>query len=227
MGSESSLDAVLGGITTPGAKDPLRLALLASGSGTNLEAIACACEKGELPARIVLVFSNIPDAFALERARRHGLKAVHLNPRDFPSRRHYDGALVELLKENEVELVVLAGYMLLVGPEVVEAFRGRIMNIHPSLLPSFPGTHGVKDALAYGVKVTGVTVHFVDEGLDTGPIILQEAVRVEENDDVETLHQRIHQVEYRIYKEAIRLYALRRLRLEGRRVRILEEGWER
>jgi len=216
--------AVPGGRTPHTADDPLRMAVLASGSGTNLEAIACACEEGELPARIVLVISNVPDAFALERARRHGLKAVHLEPGDFPSRRHYDRALVELLRENEVELVVLAGYMLLVGPEVVEAFRERIMNIHPALLPSFPGTHGVADALAYGVKVTGVTVHFVDEGLDTGPIILQEAVRVEEGDDEETLHQRIHQVEYRIYKEAIRLFAQGRLRLEGRRVRILAES---
>jgi phosphoribosylglycinamide formyltransferase-1 len=198
----------------------LRLAVLASGSGTNLEAIARACERREIPARIVLVAGDVSDAYALQRARDHGIPAVHLDRSSFPSRRDYDLALVELLREHRAELVVLAGYMLLVGPEVVEAFRGRIMNIHPALLPSFPGTHGVADALAYGVKVTGVTVHFVDEGLDTGPIILQEAVRVEEGDDVETLHQRIHQVEYRIYKEAIRLYAEGRLSLEGRRVRI-------
>ncbi len=204
----------------------MRVAVLASGSGTNLEAIVRACEEGELPARVVVVISDVPDAFALQRARNHGIPAAHLDPRSYPSRSHYDRALVRLLEENGAELVVLAGYMLLVGPEMVEAFRGRIMNIHPALLPSFPGTHAVADALEYGVKVSGVTVHFVDEGLDTGPIILQEAVRVEEDDDVESLHQRIHQSEYRIYKEAIRLYAQGRLRLEGRRVRILpgDEG---
>lgn len=198
----------------------LRLGILVSGSGTNMEAITRACEAGEVPARVAVVVSNSADAYALKRAADHGIEGVFIDPGDFVSREAYDHALIELLREREVELVALAGYMLLAGPELVEAFRDRILNIHPALLPSFPGTHGVPDALAYGVKVSGVTVHFVDEGLDTGPIILQEAVRVREDDDAESLHQRIHDVEYRLYPLAIKYFAEGRLRMEGRRVRI-------
>jgi phosphoribosylglycinamide formyltransferase-1 len=198
----------------------LNLGVLVSGSGTNLEAIARACEAGEVPARIAVVVSNTADAYALTRAAEHGIEGVFLDPGEYVSREAYDHALMETLRERGVELVVLAGYMLLAGPEMVEAFHGRIINIHPALLPSFPGTHGVPDALAYGVKVTGVTVHFVDEGLDTGPVILQEAVAVREDDDAEGLHQRLHEVEYRLYPLAIRYFAEGRLRIEGRRVRI-------
>ncbi|MGQ9476506.1 MAG: phosphoribosylglycinamide formyltransferase [Actinomycetota bacterium] len=200
-----------------------RLGVLISGSGTNLENIAKKIEGGEIPARIAVVISDRGDAYGLVRARNHGLRAVHVDPGSFPDRVSYDRELIRILRENEVDLVVLAGYMRLVSPEFVEAFRNRIMNIHPALLPSFPGTSGVADALAYGVKVTGVTVHFVDEGLDTGPIILQEAVPVLPEDDVETLHQRIHEVEYRLYPEAIRLFCEGRLRVEGRRALILGE----
>jgi len=202
----------------------IKLGVLASGSGTNLQAIIDACESGEVSAEVVLVVSNVPDAYALERARKHNIKTVFIDMKNFKSRQDYDKELVSILKENQVDLVVLAGYMLLVGSEFVRSFKGRIMNIHPALLPSFPGTHGVKDALDYGVKVSGVTVHFVDEGLDTGPIILQEAVAVMENDTVESLHGRIHQAEYRIYPAAIKLFAEGRLKIEGRKVRILEKG---
>ncbi len=201
-----------------------RLVILVSGSGTNLQAIIDACESGEVPADVTIVISNVSDAYALERARKHNIKAVFVNKSGFKSRTDYDRELISILRENEIDLVILAGYMLLVGPEFVRAFEGKIMNIHPALLPSFPGTHSVKDALDYGVKVSGVTVHFVDEGLDTGPIIFQEAVPVVENDTVETLHNRIHQAEYRIYPEAIKLFAERRLKIEGRRVKILEKG---
>lgn len=203
---------------------PCRLGVLISGSGTNLENIARRIEEGSLPARIAVVLSDREDAYGLVRAREHGLQALFVDPAAFPDRASYDRELLRVLEANGVELVVLAGYMRLVGPEFVDRYRLRIMNIHPALLPSFPGTSGVADALAYGVKVTGVTVHFVDEGLDTGPIILQEAVPVLPGDDVETLHQRIHEVEYRLYPEAIRLFCLGRLRVEGRRVFILEEG---
>lgn len=199
----------------------VEIAVLASGSGTNLEAIAGAIDREELPARITLVLSDNPGAYALERARLRGIPSVVLRLEEFPDRRSFDRAVLEAVRRAGVDLVVLAGYMKLVGDEMVEAYRGRIMNIHPALLPSFPGEHGVADALGHGVKVSGVTVHFVDEGLDTGPIIVQEAVPVEEGDDEETLRERIHQAEYRAYPLAIKLFAEGRLRLEGRRVRIL------
>jgi phosphoribosylglycinamide formyltransferase 1 len=198
-----------------------RLAVLASGSGTNLEAIAQAVVDGDVPARIVVVISDNPGAFALERARRFGIETRVIRLADFSDRPSFDHAIVEELRDLEVELVALAGYMKLVGDEIVDAYPNRIMNIHPALLPSFPGEHGVADALEHGVKVSGVTVHFVDKGLDTGPIIAQEAVPVEEGDDVERLHNRIHAAEYRIYPSAIRLFAEGRLVVEGRHVRVL------
>jgi len=198
-----------------------RLGVLASGSGTNLEAIAQAIDDGDVPATVALVLSDNPDAFALERARRRGIETRVINLRDYEDRPAYDRAIVDALEKAGVDLVVLAGYMKLVGPGFIDAFSGRIMNIHPALLPSFPGEQGVKDALEHGVKVSGVTVHFVDKGLDTGPIIVQEAVPVEEDDDVETLHNRIHLAEYRAYPLAIRLFAQGRLLIEGRRVRVL------
>ncbi|MCJ7744910.1 MAG: phosphoribosylglycinamide formyltransferase [Actinobacteria bacterium] len=200
------------------------IGVLASGSGTNLEAIARAIDDGEVPAKIVLVLSDNPDAFALERARKRGIPTRVVLLSDYPDRPSYDRAIVEALEEARVDLVVLAGYMKLAGPELVRAFSGRIMNIHPALLPSFPGTHGVRDALEHGARVSGVTVHFVDEGLDTGPIIVQEAVPVEEGDEEETLHDRIHQAEYRQYPKAIRLFAEGRLEIDGRKVRVVPES---
>jgi phosphoribosylglycinamide formyltransferase-1 len=201
--------------------EPLKLGVLASGSGTNLEAIAEAIENGGVPARIVLVLSDKPGAFALERAQRRGIPTRVIELADYPDRPAFDRAMIEALREAGVELVILAGYMKLVGDEIVDAFPNRIMNIHPTLLPCFPGEHGVADALEHGVKVTGVTVHFVDKGLDTGPIVAQEAVPVEEGDDVETLHNRIHLSEYRIYPRAITLFAQGRLEVEGCRVKVL------
>ena len=202
----------------------INVAVLASGSGTNLEAIARAIEDGELPAKIVLVLSDNPGAFALERARTRGIPTRVVLLSDYPDRPSYDREIVQALEEARADLVALAGYMKLAGPELVRAFSGRIMNIHPALLPSFPGTHGVRDALEHGVKVSGVTVHFVDEGLDTGPVIVQEAVPVEEGDDEETLHNRIHQAEYRQYPKAIRLFAEGRLEIDGRTVRVIPES---
>jgi len=203
--------------------EPCRLGVLVSGSGTNMENIAVQIEEHGMRARIVVVISDVEDAYALVRAGRHGLHGVFVDPDAFPDRSAYDREIARILEENGVDLVVLAGYMRLVGPEFVEAFRNRIVNIHPALLPSFPGTSGVADALAYGVKVTGVTVHFVDEGLDTGPIIVQDTVPVLPGDDDEKLHQRIHEVEYRLYPQAIRLFCEDRLRVEGRHVHILAE----
>ncbi len=196
------------------------IVVLASGSGTNFEAIARAIDGGEVPARIVGLITDNPKAFALERAKRLGIPSRVIRASDYDDRPSYDAAVLDALQEAKADLVVLAGYMKLVGPAIVEAFRGRIMNIHPALLPSFPGEHGVRDALRHGVKVSGVTVHFVDEGLDSGPIIVQEAVKVEEGDDENTLHERIHQAEYRAYPLAIRLFAEGKLEVEGRVVRI-------
>jgi phosphoribosylglycinamide formyltransferase 1 len=201
----------------------ISIAVLASGSGTNFEAIAQAIEDGEVPARIALLLSDNPDAFALERAGRRGIPTKVIELKDYPERHSFDAAIKDTLLQSGIDLVVLAGYMKLVGKEILDEFPGRIMNIHPALLPSFPGEHGVADALEHGVKISGVTVHFVDEGLDSGPIIVQEAVPVQEGDDQESLHQRIHLAEYRAYPRAIRLFAQDRLKIEGRRVRILGE----
>lgn len=198
-----------------------RLGVLASGSGTNFEAIAQAIDDGDIPAEIVLLISDNPQAFALERAERRGIPSQVIELSYFPDRRSFDEAVASALRDAGVELVALAGYMKLVGAPILEAYPARIMNIHPALLPSFPGEHGVADALAHGAKVTGVTVHFVDDGLDTGPIIVQEAVPVQEGDDVETLHNRIHLAEYRAYPQAIKLFAEGRLVIEGRKVKIL------
>jgi phosphoribosylglycinamide formyltransferase 1 len=202
----------------------ITVAVLASGSGTNLEAILIEIEKGALPATVVAVISDNPDAYALERARKRGIDTKVVERKDYPDRGAFDRAVLEAVRASGAQLVVLAGYMKLISDEMVEALRGRIMNIHPALLPSFPGEQGVLDALDYGVKVSGVTVHFVDEGLDTGPIIVQRAVPVEEGDDVESLHARIHQAEYVAYPEAINLFAQGRLWLDGRKVRVLPPG---
>ncbi|TYP00086.1 formyltetrahydrofolate-dependent phosphoribosylglycinamide formyltransferase [Geothermobacter ehrlichii] len=198
----------------------LRLGILASGGGTNLQAIIDRCADGSLPAEIAVVISNNPDAGALERARKAGIPARCIDHRPFTSREDYDRALVAALRESGVELVVLAGFMRLLTEVLLDAFPGRIMNIHPALLPAFPGLHAQKKALEYGVRFAGCTVHFVDNGVDTGPIILQAVVPVLQDDTEETLSRRILQQEHRIYPRAIELFAQGRLRIEGRRVLI-------
>ena len=195
----------------------MRLAVLASGYGSNLQAILDAIERKEIDGRVEIVISDVEDAYALERARKHGIEGVYINPREYEKREDFDGVIAGLLQERQIDLVILAGYMRLLSPPFVKQFEGRIMNIHPSLLPAFPGLNGVKKALSYGVKVSGCTVHFVDEGLDTGPIILQEAVPVFDDDTEESLHERIHRVEHRLYPKAIQLFIEQKLRLEGRR----------
>ncbi len=195
-----------------------RIAVLVSGSGTNLEAILTDIEAGDIPGEVAVVISNVADAYALERARNHNVEALFVDPKAFATRADYDRELVRILQEKQVEWIVLAGYMLLVGAEILHAFPLRVLNLHPALLPAFPGTHGAADALAYGVKVTGVTVHFVDEGLDTGPVIMQQALAIREDDDLDSLLTRIHQVEHRLYPEAIRYACEGRLRVVGRHV---------
>lgn len=199
------------------------LAVLASGRGTNLQAIIAAWTGGKLPVNIVGVLSDNPEALALERARAHGLRTAVLTAGPYPDRRAYGAALVGLLKSWRTDIVALAGFMRLIDPVVLEAFPNRILNIHPALLPAFPGLHAQRQALAYGVRVSGCTVHLVDAGMDTGPIVLQAAVPVLPNDTEETLAARILKEEHRLYPEAIRLLATGRLKVEGRRVHILPE----
>lgn len=200
--------------------DMFRLGVLASGRGSNLQAIIEAIEKGQLKAVLAVVVSNKPDAPALERARKHGAQAVFLDPKVTPDRDAYDAKILECLHNHKVELVALAGYMKIVTPVLIDAFPNRMMNIHPSLLPAFPGLKAQQQALDWGVKVSGCTVHFVAEGVDTGPIIKQATVPVQEGDTQETLAARILVEEHRIYAEALQLYAEGRLTVEGRRVHI-------
>jgi len=198
----------------------IRLGVLISGSGTNLQAIIDRCATGELNAEVVCVISNRADAFGLQRAANHGIPAVHLNHREFAGRPEYDAALVKILTQHRVDLIILAGFMRIVTPVLLDAFPNRVMNIHPALLPAFPGLDAQKQALEYGAKVSGCTVHFVDAGTDTGPIILQSVVPVLEDDTAESLAERIHFEEHKLYPAAIQLFAQGRLQVSGRRVRI-------
>ena len=200
--------------------EALRIGVLVSGSGSNLQSIIDNIEAGKLRAVLACVISNNANAFALQRARRHDIPALHLDHRIFSGREAYDAALVDTLGEYNVDLVVLAGFMRIITPVLIDAFPHAIMNIHPALLPSFPGLHAQRQALDYGVKFSGCTVHFVDAGTDTGPVIIQAAVPVLEGDTEETLSARIQTEEHRIYPQAIKLYAEGRLQVEGRRVNI-------
>ena len=198
-----------------------KLGILCSGRGSNLASIIEAIERGEIPAEIAVVIADKRDAYALERARAKGIPAVAVVYRDYAERADFERAMLDELHAHDVTLVVLAGFMRILSPVFVHAYTGRILNIHPALLPSFPGAHAHRDALAYGVKVSGCTVHFVDEGMDSGPIILQASVPVMEDDTEETLAARVLEQEHRIFPEAIKLYVEDRLRTDGRRVHIL------
>jgi phosphoribosylglycinamide formyltransferase-1 len=199
----------------------LNIAILCSGNGTNLQAIIDNVNNGYIPARIALVISDEKKAFALERARKTGIETIALDKKDYKEREDFDREIVNALKKKNVELVVLAGFMRLLSPYFVKEYRDRIMNIHPALLPSFKGSHGIRDALDHGAKVTGVTVHFVDEHLDNGPIILQKTVEIREGDTEEALLERIHKEEHRAYPEAIKLFVEGKIKIEGRRVRVI------
>ena len=205
----------------------LRMAVLVSGGGTNLQAIMDAMTAGKIQgAEIVTVISNNAGAYALERAKKYGTEGLLIAPKDYPSREDFNQALLEALLEREIDLVVLAGYLVVVPPCVIQAFENKIINIHPSLIPSFCGTgcyglHVHEKALARGVKVSGATVHFVDEGTDTGPIIMQKAVAVQDDDTPEILQRRImEEAEWVILPETIRLIAEGKVHVEGRKVTI-------
>lgn len=201
----------------------LRVGVLISGSGTNLQALIDACSSRELDATVAVVISNKEDAFGLERARQAGVAAVFVDRTAYSTIAAYNHAITEALEAHSVELVVMAGYMRLLGQEVLRAFPGRVMNLHPALLPAFPGASGIKDAFEYGAKITGVTVHFADEQFDRGPVIAQEPVRIAEDDTLASLEAKIHAVEHGLIVEAVRLFAEDRLRIVGRRVEVLPE----
>jgi phosphoribosylglycinamide formyltransferase-1 len=199
----------------------LRVGVLASGRGSNFRAIVEAAEAGRLGATVVVLVTDRATAGALEIARAHGVEALVVEPRAHPTRDAFDKALIGLLADRQVDLVCLAGFMRVLTATFVKHFEGRLLNIHPSLLPAFPGLHAQRQALAHGARVAGATVHFVEEGVDTGPIVLQAAVPVTDDDTEESLSERILNEERRIYPEAIALFVQGRLRMDGRRVRIV------
>ncbi len=194
-----------------------RIAVLVSGSGTNLQALL---DHPTCGPRIALVLSDRPGIGALARAESHGVDAVVLEPKDFDGRDAFDRAVADLLRGRGIDVIVSAGYLRLLGAPVLDAYGGRWLNVHPSLLPAFPGMHGVADALAHGVKVTGVTVFLVDDGVDTGPIVMQEALAVRDDDDWGSLEARVHEVEHRLLPAATAALVEGRIRVDGRKVTI-------
>ena len=198
----------------------VRLAVLASGTGTNLQALL---DDPVVGPHVALVVSDRPDAMALERARGQSVETAVCAPRDFSDRAAHDRSVRDLLEAKGIDCIALAGYMRIVGPELIAAFPERIVNLHPALLPAFPGMRSVADALEWGVKVTGVTVHLVDEQVDHGPIVAQEPVRVLVDDDLDSLLARVHDTEHRIFPQAVRALIEGRLKVEGRVVHVLEE----
>ena len=202
-------------------KDKPILAVLCSGRGTNLQSIMTAVESGQIPASIGVVLTDKPEAKALERAEKEGIPHAFIDRRAYETRRDFEEQLVAKLRQHDVSLVILAGFMRILSPYFVLQYPRRILNVHPALLPAFPGAHAHRDVLAYGVKVSGCTIHFVDEGTDSGPIILQAAVPVLPEDTEETLAERVLAEEHRLYPRAIALCVKGQLRVEGRHVHIL------
>lgn len=196
----------------------LCVAVLVSGSGSNLQSLIDAVQAGKLDADIRLVISNRSDAYGLERARKAGIPAVVVRHTDFPTREEYDAEMVRIIREHQAEAVVMAGFMRIVTPVLLGAFPGKVVNIHPALLPSFPGAHGQSDAADYGVRFSGCTVHFVDDKMDHGPIIIQAVVPSLPDDDADSLGARILRMEHRIYPQAVQWLAQGRLELRGRKV---------
>jgi phosphoribosylglycinamide formyltransferase-1 len=200
------------------------IAVLISGSGTNLQSIIDKAETRYLPVEIKCVISDKYDAYGLERARKHGIPAYFVDPKKYKTRQEHEDSVMAILERHEVELVVLAGYMRILTKHIINQYRNQIMNIHPALLPSFPGTDGYGDAWRFGVKVSGCTVHFVDEGCDTGPIIIQEVNFIRPDDTFDSFKARGLEIEHRVLPEAIKLYCEKRLKIEGCRVNILNGG---
>ena len=200
------------------SSEKFKLAVLVSGRGSNLQAIIDSIEKNNLAAEISLVLSNVKDAYALERGKKHGLEVVFLDPKVFPDKADYEQQMIDLLQSKSVDLVCLAGFMRILGEKFIEAFSGKIINIHPSLLPAFPGLNVQKKALEHGAKFSGCTVHFVNEEVDGGPIIKQAVVPIHDGDSIDSLSERILEQEHIIYPEAIRLIIEDKIKVSGRRV---------
>ena len=200
-----------------------KIAVFASGFGSNLQALIDFNTNGDLGGDIVFVFSNDPKAFALKRAKKHKIRAESIDPLGFANRQDFEVEILKILKEEKIDLIVLAGYMFLLTPLLIGEYKDRILNIHPALLPSFKGTHGIKDAFEYGVKISGVTVHFVDSELDNGPIIMQVPVFIGQDETLEKFEEKIHKVEHKIYPQAIKLFCEDKLKIIGRKVEILPE----
>ena len=199
----------------------MNIAVFASGRGTNFAAIARAVKKGKILANLSMLVCDSPKAKVISKAKRAGAQVFLIKRKDFATKRDFEDRIIQRLEEAKIDLIVLAGFMRMLSPEFVQRFKLRILNIHPAILPSFQGTQGIEDAFNYGVKVTGVTVHFVDEEMDHGPIILQAPVKIDEDDSLESLESKIHKIEHKIYPEAVRLFIEGRLKVEGRRVKIL------
>ncbi|GIP34554.1 phosphoribosylglycinamide formyltransferase [Paenibacillus sp. J2TS4] len=197
---------------------PLTIAVFASGSGSNFQAIADAVKAGRLDVRIALLVCDKPQAAVVERAEKEGIPSFVFRPKQFASREEYESEIVHRLKEHNIDLLVLAGYMRLITDTLVRPYYGRMINIHPSLLPAFPGLNAIEQAYEHGAKVTGVTVHYVDGGMDTGPIIAQRALDIREGETLDTLTERIHRLEHELYPEVIQWIREDRVRLDGRRV---------
>ena len=200
------------------ARRIIKIGVLVSGSGSNLQAIIDNIEQGKLSAQIVIVISNNPQSFALERAKKHNIHTAIVEHKDYPSREDFDLALIDVFRKNEVELVVMAGFTHLLSATFFNAYPSRVLNIHPALLPAFPGIHSQQRAFDYGVKFSGCSVHFADEGTDTGPVIIQAVVAVSPSETAETLADKILKEEHRVYSQAIQFYADGRISITGRKV---------
>lgn len=198
----------------------MNIAVLCSGNGSNFQAIVDAVKGGKIKAKVALMVCDNAGAFALTRAQKAGVKTALIERKNFKTNKDFEAEIIKTLEKEKIGLICLAGFMRIIGPEFLQRFRNKILNIHPALLPSFKGAHGIKDALDYGVKVTGVSVHFVDDKMDHGPIILQEALEVKDDDTQESLGQRIHKIEHKLYPEAIKLFVEGKLKIKGRRVKI-------
>jgi len=199
----------------------MNIAVFCSGFGSNLQAIIKAVKKGKIKANLSLVLSDNKQAYALKRAKRASIKTIVIDPAPFKSREDFDREVIKFLEQEKIDIIVLAGFMRIISPVLISRYPNKILNIHPALLPSFKGTHSIKEAFEYGLKITGVTVHFVDDKMDHGPIILQGAVKIEDEDTKEALEKKIHKLEHKLYPQAINLLVEGKLKLEGRRVKIV------